>query len=91
MVGGFLLCATLRPCPPLLLPVRLPSPYGVTLNLVKLYRAVCIRGGYAQCTECKQWRRVAHEFELPVTATAASHQFRNFYVKFCLDYENRCV
>jgi len=39
----------------------------------------------------KTWRSVARSFNVPATATAASHNFRVYYEKYLLDYENACA
>jgi len=41
-------------------------------------------------TESKLWRPVTSKFNLPATATSASTQFRLFYEKLLLGYEDRC-
>jgi hypothetical protein len=42
-------------------------------------------------TESKLWKPVTVAFNLPPTATSASTQFRLYYEKLLLAYEDRCV
>ena len=42
-------------------------------------------------TESKLWKPETVAFNLPPTATSASTQFRLYYEKLLLAYEDRCV
>jgi hypothetical protein len=44
-----------------------------------------------QVTESKLWKPVTLAFNLPPTATSASTQFRLYYEKLLLAYEDRCA
>jgi hypothetical protein len=46
---------------------------------------------WLQVTESKLWKPVTLAFNLPATATSASTQFRLYYEKLLLPYEDRCA
>jgi hypothetical protein len=41
--------------------------------------------------ECKLWKPITQAFNLPPTATSSSTQFRLYYEKMLLSYEDRCA
>ena len=62
---------------------------GQELNLYKLYRTVCKKGGGQKVSNHKLWKEIVDEFGLPSTCTSASFTLKNHYQKYLLGYEQR--
>ena len=68
---------------------RIPTMSGRKLNLTRLYREVCLRGGIGRVIRDKSWKSVASTFRFPPTLTGSSFTLRVHYQKFLEEYENR--
>ena len=68
---------------------RIPTISGRKLNLTRLYREVCLRGGIGRVIRDKSWKSVASTFRFPPTLTGSSFTLRVHYQKFLEEYENR--
>ena len=68
---------------------RIPTMSGRKLNLTRLYREVCLRGGIGRVIRDKSWKSVASTFRFPPTLTGSSSTLRVHYQKFLEEYENR--
>ena len=68
---------------------RIPTISGRKLNLTRLYREVCLRGGIGRVIRDKSWKSVASTFRFPPTLTGSSSTLRVHYQKFLEEYENR--
>lgn len=69
--------------------IKIPQIGGQELNLFKLYRTVCRKGGGQTVSHNKLWKEIVDEFGLPSTCTSASFTLKNHYQKYLLGYEQR--
>ena len=57
------------------------------MNLFKLYKTVCKKGGGQSVSHNKLWKEIVDEFGLPSTCTSASFTLKNHYQKYLLGCE----
>ena len=69
--------------------IKIPQIGGKELNLYKLYRSVCKKGGGQAVSHNKMWKEIVDEFGLPSTCTSASFTLKNHYQKYLLGYEQK--
>lgn len=59
------------------------------MDLLKLYKSVCQRGGGQAVSNKKLWKEIVDEFGLPSSCTSASYTLKNHYQKYLLAYEQK--
>ena len=68
---------------------KVPQIGGKELDLYELYQAVIRRGGAQKVSNCKLWKEIVNEFDLPPSCTSASFTLKNHYQKYLLAYEQK--
>lgn len=69
--------------------MKIPQIGGQELDLLKLYKSVCQRGGGQSVSNKKLWKEIVDEFGLPSSCTSASYTLKNHYQKYLLAYEQK--
>lgn len=69
--------------------MKIPQIGGQELDLLKLYKSVCRRGGGQAVSNHKLWKEIVDEFGLPSSCTSASFTLKNHYQRYLLAYEQK--
>lgn len=69
--------------------MKIPQIGGQQLDLLKLYKSVCQRGGGQAVSNKKLWKEIVDEFGLPSSCTSASYTLKNHYQKYLLAYQQK--
>lgn len=69
--------------------LKIPQIGGKELDLYELYQSVIRKGGAQKVSNCKMWKDIVAEFDLPPSCTSASFTLKNHYQKYLLAYEQK--